>query len=311
MPIFRDCFPRKEFKRWLRETRRVTQALGEARDLDVQILFLQAYQGSGGQPPEPIRDNEGGEDPERYLPDSASITSGINPADPDKKALGTGYISSYLQTRRDALQPQVTDALDSLEESGVIASMDTVVRAAMKKRRKRASKSERKGLQPFAAASLSSALDDLLSYEESLYQPDARSEHHAMRIAAKRLRYRLEIFRPLYGRDVTKAIRVMKRLQTLLGELHDCDVWIVMLPGLLEREQPGFPGTEGEDVVPRDTEAQIRVFIEDQKIYRDELYDQVIRYWKRKTRDNFFQELRETIIAGASSDPPEQKDTEE
>jgi CHAD domain-containing protein len=110
------------------------------------------------------------------------------------------------------------------EQSGAIASRDTVLRAQMKKKRKYLSKWALKNVRPFAAASLSSALDKLVSFEGSLYRPDAKSEHHAMRIAAKRLRHRLEIFRPLYGEDISRAIRVTKRLQALLGELHDYDV---------------------------------------------------------------------------------------
>jgi CHAD domain-containing protein len=304
MPVFQDCFPRKEFKRWLREIRRVTSALGEARDLDVQILFLQRYRERVHPSPHTIRPEEGSEDAAKIFDQESLSASGSPAPDPDENAAGIEYISHVLKSKREALQPQITNALDTLEQSGAIASMETIFRATMGKKRKKASKWAREGVQPFAAASLLSALDELLSFEESLHQPDAQSEHHAMRIAAKRLRYRLEIFRPLYGREVSRAIRVMKRLQTLLGELHDCDVWIEMLPGMLERESPGCPGTGGETGVPHEVAVQIRAFIEDQKKYRDALYKQVIRYWKRKTRDEFFPELRETIPAGERMDPP-------
>ena len=57
---------------------------------------------------------------------------------------------------------------------------------------------------------------------------------HDMRIAAKRLRYILEVD----GRDLLRAVRrdgassARKDLQDLLGEIHDCDV---QLPRVLER----------------------------------------------------------------------------
>jgi CHAD domain-containing protein len=303
MPVFEGCFPRKEFKRSLREIRRVTRALGEARDLDVQILFLQTYQERVDPPARTIQPDERTADTARILHQGSLSRSGSPAPDPGKNADGIEYISRLLKARREALQPGISDALDTLEQSGAIASMDTVFRSAMKQRRKKTSKWARMGVRPFAAASLSSALEELVSYEEPLHQPDAKSEHHAMRIAAKRLRYRLEIFRPLYGRDVTGAIRVMKRLQTLLGELHDCDVWIEMLSGLLEREHPSESGSGGEPVVPHAVEARIRAFITDQKEYRDIVYNQVIRYWKRKTGDLFFPEFQETIMAGVYTDP--------
>jgi CHAD domain-containing protein len=43
LPLFRLCFPRKKFRNWLREVKNVTCLLGEARDLDVQIAFIEQY----------------------------------------------------------------------------------------------------------------------------------------------------------------------------------------------------------------------------------------------------------------------------
>ena len=48
---------------------------------------------------------------------------------------------------------------------------------------------------------------------------------HDMRIAAKRLRYILEVgAEPCFGPYATTAIKRTRDLQDLLGELHDCDV---------------------------------------------------------------------------------------
>jgi len=48
---------------------------------------------------------------------------------------------------------------------------------------------------------------------------------HDMRIAAKRLRYILEVgAEPCFGAYAQTAIKRAKDLQDLLGELHDCDV---------------------------------------------------------------------------------------
>jgi hypothetical protein len=44
-----------------------------------------------------------------------------------------------------------------------------------------------------------------------------------MRIAAKRLRYLLELSEPLFGQPSKKGAKVVKGLQDLLGEIHDCD----------------------------------------------------------------------------------------
>jgi CHAD domain-containing protein len=43
LPLFRICYPKKKFKKWLRNIKNITRLLGEARDLDVQIAFAKAY----------------------------------------------------------------------------------------------------------------------------------------------------------------------------------------------------------------------------------------------------------------------------
>ena len=58
-------------------------------------------------------------------------------------------------------------------------------------------------------------------------EPEAVKELHDTRIAAKRLRYVLELAVPALGRSAANGARVARGLQDLLGEIHDCDV---MLP---------------------------------------------------------------------------------
>src|SRR5512137_1423298 len=43
MPLLKSCYQKKQFKKWLKEIKKVTKFLGDARDLDVQIIFLQDY----------------------------------------------------------------------------------------------------------------------------------------------------------------------------------------------------------------------------------------------------------------------------
>jgi CHAD domain-containing protein len=58
-----------------------------------------------------------------------------------------------------------------------------------------------------------------------------------MRIAAKGLRYTLEIFAPLYPGELAVYLQVVKSGQELLGDLHDCDVWTTLLPRFIEQER--------------------------------------------------------------------------
>lgn len=48
------------------------------------------------------------------------------------------------------------------------------------------------------------------------------AELHAIRLATKRMRYTLELFRPCYGRGLESRLAELQRLQQLLGEINDC-----------------------------------------------------------------------------------------
>ena len=72
----------------------------------------------------------------------------------------------------------------------------------------------------------SKELQDLSS---SLYHPFETRRLHRMRIAAKRLRYAIELFSSCWGAALSEIAREIALLQSSLGELHDCDVWIAEL----------------------------------------------------------------------------------
>jgi CHAD domain-containing protein len=82
-------------------------------------------------------------------------------------------------------------------------------------------------LRPNAARIVRTRLDELRGFAEEALAPDAGKAQHNMRIAAKRLRYVLEIVGPCIGEEAKVARDAAKRLQSVLGDLHDCDL---MLP---------------------------------------------------------------------------------
>lgn len=68
-------------------------------------------------------------------------------------------------------------------------------------------------------------LDEVLSFVPRALDPKRVTALHDMRIAAKRLRYILEVgAEPCFGPYAQAAIKQAKALQDLLGEIHDCDV---------------------------------------------------------------------------------------
>jgi CHAD domain-containing protein len=82
-------------------------------------------------------------------------------------------------------------------------------------------------LRPNVARVVRVRLDELRSFVDGALAPEATTAQHDMRIAAKRLRYVLEAFASCLDEDSHAARRAAKQLQSVLGDLHDCDL---MLP---------------------------------------------------------------------------------
>jgi hypothetical protein len=72
-------------------------------------------------------------------------------------------------------------------------------------------------------------LEELYEWSKYVDAPYAVRELHNMRIAAKRLRYTLEVFEDYLPEECKAAVDELQRLQDELGEMHDSDVLIAML----------------------------------------------------------------------------------
>lgn len=64
---------------------------------------------------------------------------------------------------------------------------------------------------------------ELCSFATDARDPANGAALHDMRIAAKRVRYVLELTAPALGPGARRGAEQAKRLQTLLGDVHDCD----------------------------------------------------------------------------------------
>ncbi len=75
-------------------------------------------------------------------------------------------------------------------------------------------------------------LDEVCAFMPTAQDPGRVTELHDMRIAAKRLRYVLEICVDLFGPYAREAVTRTKALQDVLGEIHDCDVTLPQVAAL-------------------------------------------------------------------------------
>jgi CHAD domain-containing protein len=80
-------------------------------------------------------------------------------------------------------------------------------------------------------------LDELCSIAERALDPGAVTAQHHLRIAAKRLRYVLEITGTCLGEEAKVARDAAEELQGVLGEIHDCDVVLPRAKGIETLEE--------------------------------------------------------------------------
>jgi CHAD domain-containing protein len=87
-------------------------------------------------------------------------------------------------------------------------------------------------LRANAGRIVATRLEELGGFAPEALDPAAASAQHDMRIAAKRLRYVLEITESCFGAEAIAARRAARELQGVLGDIHDCDVMLPLLDGI-------------------------------------------------------------------------------
>ncbi len=75
-----------------------------------------------------------------------------------------------------------------------------------------------------ARAIIAVRADEMFGFAHAIGDPAHDDDLHNMRIAAKRLRYTLEMFRAVLGDESPALIDVVKEVQERIGTIHDADV---------------------------------------------------------------------------------------
>ncbi|MCD6726432.1 MAG: CHAD domain-containing protein [Solirubrobacteraceae bacterium] len=145
-------------------------------------------------------------------------------------------------------------------------------------------------------------LDELCGFVPAVLDPRAVRELHDMRIAAKRLRYVLEVTAgSCFGPYARVAAKRAKELQDLLGEIHDCDVQLPRVEALaleLRDADAAELRSRAGDAPDLDPQLAVRLPHGDSwrglitlKIYlrarRDLLYERFTAFWRELERDGF------------------------
>jgi len=269
LAMFGHCFAPKRVKRWRKAIRRLTGSLGDARDRDVQIELL------------------------------CGTLSALNA----KECFpGVAHVLVQLEHDRERLQRQVVKAVNRLEADGVLRK----IRLATEDALDRVDSTPPCLQTPEACERIKQhvlgQLDDLLQYESSLADPEDRARHHAMRIAGKRLRYTLEISRPMCLGRLDEALETIKRVQTLLGDIHDCDVWLDHLDAFASQQRDRITAMFGHSGRFLRLQPGIEYLRKDRCDHRQTRFEELVKYWAELKGRRFWDELAGAVDFDAENE---------
>ena len=246
--LFKDIFPKKKIKKLNGSCRRLVEISGYARDLDVKIVFLKDFKKTG--------------------PKKSQQEESLN------------KLLLSLEKERSVLQPKLVRAIEHLYGYKSFAEFCDFLEGFGRKT-KRGGETD-VGL--IARKRITKRVEKLLSFEPVVRQSRNVQGHHQMRIAAKHLRYALEDFTLFYGKKIKPFIRKVRGLQRVLGEIHDYDVWIQILPKLAARH-----------AYDQNLRITVHYLIEHCRKLRVRAYQRFVVFWKKTKKEKVFEGLRRVV----------------
>jgi triphosphatase len=223
MKVFEEALP--ERASWLREELRwVAHALGDVRDLDVQIERLQAWQ------------EEADEEVSRFLDRVLTIT----------------------HKRRAKARKNMLEILDSSRYERLLSSFAEMLRlgpaAELELAQMNGTGQAGEAVTAAAPALISDRYRKWRKAAKRLDESSSPEAFHDVRKKGKRLRYTLEFFSEVYGKPVQKLVKPLKALQDDLGDHQDAVVAAAYLREL--------GTTTGQARVPRGVAFTMGVYAE-------------------------------------------------
>ncbi|MCM3905869.1 MAG: CHAD domain-containing protein [Pyrinomonadaceae bacterium] len=181
-----------------KDLKEIADKLGVVRDLDVAIIALEKFQ-------------------KKATPE---ISSGLQQIIDDKKAQLDPARKELVQVLNYQKISQLKRNFLRTVDEAIVPQIGTTSTASG------ATGQSRISYKAYARSTLQKLLKELEASSPSLYEPQKVKPLHEMRIAGKRLRYAMELFAACWGDRLEVFVRQVTQIQSSLGELHDCDLWI-------------------------------------------------------------------------------------
>lgn len=248
---FAPLMRRRPLKKVKRDLKRVADALGAARDLDVAIVALERLQAEAKD--EPVK-------------------------------AGVGKLIDERRAERERAQIDLTQTL----AAAAVEDLQTRFAASIDEATKRKKSARVVSFNEAGRAAVFDSLRDFCDLSRSLYEPFNIEELHELRIAAKRLRYAIELFTACWGKTIAPFAEEIAEMQSFLGEVHDADVWI---DGLGERLRRAAP----ENGERRTDVWLLSEFVKE----RTKNYRAALKLWSDWQENDFVERMRAVITEAA------------
>jgi CHAD domain-containing protein len=264
LEFFDHCFPVKKTKKWLNQIEKVTKKLGLARDRDVQIEFIQEF---------------------------------LSNLDKEQKEYkrGLNRLLLRLQQSRQRFQPKVVKGIDSFNSGGVLADIHGEIEKVLFHFMDKDIPLRSRFLFEHSRKRVTEQFQELLSHQDSLTNPLDISSHHQMRISAKRLRYTLEICDLALGGELKDMIKAVKKIQTYLGDIHDCDIWEDYLGQFIIDEKQNMVEYLGHSRPFALFQKGLDYLNRDCVKRRDALFNEFVEYWNKISEDCLWDKMLSII----------------
>ena len=238
----------KSLKRVKDDLKKVADSLGEVRDLDVAMIAL--------------------EDLCRETDDEA-IKNGI------------AALSQELRIDRENAHARAQKTLESISVANLRNRFSRGIEDSLRQREL----FRPSDLAEVGRRVIETRIQEISSLGSSIYMPFDGLQLHDLRIAAKRLRYAIELFGPGWTEEIAGFAKEMSKLQSYLGEVHDCDLWIEKLSVRLTEKESR---RAGHSAISLAAAWLLSKFVEK----RGKEYCKAVDLWREWTANDFFGRLK-------------------
>jgi len=207
----------RKLRRLNKALKNIADALGAVRDQDVAILALEQLAAKA----------------------------------PAKVSAGIEQLAAERRLKRDIARAELGQAITNEALAKLEKEFNSALEDGLKVPRKRKTggdnrkSAERLDCRDAGREVIAERFRELQDLSASLYSPHKIKPLHEMRIAAKRLRYAIELFASCWDETLTSFAKEIAKMQDSLGELHDCDVWIDEIGTLLRETERDAVGGDG------------------------------------------------------------------